>query len=170
LVATTLRPPNSKARELPKVEHVPSYLAERTPLKQLPPLVVDLRPPSPQPPGPVPTTQRASPTKLAPAPTAVEFSEEIAALGAPKFPPTKFSAASNEQPQNVRFRIAVNGRGEVQYAFPLNSSGDTALDAQARQHLALTRFNASPNESLTWGMATVEWGSDVARSTSTPAP
>ncbi len=171
LSATTLRP---RARDLPRLEHVPSYKTARATLKQLPPLVVDLTPPSPLPPGPVPTAQRAEPTRLAPVGTSVEFSEEIATRGAPKFPATKFTAATNEQPQNVRFRIAVNQRGEVQYAFPLNSCGDSALDAQARQHIAQTRFADAPNESLTWGIATVEWGVDIslpsARSTSTPEP
>ncbi|MEY2547047.1 MAG: hypothetical protein QOG48_2164 [Verrucomicrobiota bacterium] len=171
LVSTTVR---ARPRELPKIEHVPSYMTARAPLKQLPPLVVDLTPPNPLPPGPVPVTQRAAPTRTTPVPTTVEFSEEIAARGAPKFPETEFSAATNEQPQSIRFHIAVNGRGEVQYVFPLNSSGDAALDAQARQHIGRARFANAPNDELTWGAATVEWGADVsapsARSTSTPAP
>ena len=167
LISATLRPPNSRARELPKLQHIPSYTLERPQLKQPPPLVLDLRPPSPQPPGPVPISHRPAKVKAASAPTAVVFSEELAALGQAHIPGTKFTAsAGNEQPQNVRFRIAVNGRGEVQYAFPLNSSGDAALDDEARRHVALTRFPArpdAPNESLVWGVATVEWGSDVGR-------
>jgi hypothetical protein len=176
LSATTLR---ARERDLPRLEHVPSYKTARAALKPLPPLVVDLTPPSAFPPGPAPTTERAAPARVAPVATSVEFSEEIAARGAAKFPATKFEATTNEQAQNVRFRIAVNARGEVQYAFPVNSSGDAALDTQARQHIAQTRFPNSPNEALTWGIATVEFGGDVARpgesvdsrtrSTSTPA-
>ena len=167
LLSATVRP---RSRELPKLEHVPSYMTARAPLKQLPPLVVDLAPPSAMPPGPVATTHRTSPLKRTEAKTTVEFSEEIAPRGAATFPATEFKATTSEQPQNVRFRIAVNARGEMQYAFPLNSSGDAALDAQARQHITQTRFPNSPNESLTWGIATIEFGGDVARSTSTPAP
>jgi hypothetical protein len=168
LLSTTIRPRN---RDLPRLEHVPSYMSERTVLKQLPPLDVDLTRPSVQPPEPVRTLRRNPPVKTpAATPTAVEFSEEIAALGAPAFPPTKFSATTNDQPANIRFRIAVNAHGQVQYAFPLNSSGDAALDVQAHQHIAQTTFANPPNESLTWGIATVEFGSDVARSTSTPPP
>ena len=178
LISTTMRP---RPRELPRVEHVPSYMNERVTLRQLPPLDVDLTTPSVQPPGPVPTSRRATPVRTSrPIPTAIEFSEEIAALGAPTFPETKFAASTNEQPANVGFRIAVNAHGKVQYAFPLNSSGDTALDLQARTHIAQAAFAKPPNESLTWGIATIEFGSDVARhgesvdsrtrSTSTPAP
>jgi hypothetical protein len=168
LLSSTIRP---RPRELPRVEHVPSYMNERITLRQLPPLDVDLTTPSVQPPGPVPISRRPAPVKRSRAvPTAIEFSEEIDALGAPTFPQTKFTASTNDQPENVRFRIAVNARGKVQYAFPLNSSGDAALDAQARTHIAQTTFANRPNESLTWGIATVEFGSDVARSTSTPAP
>lgn len=180
LISTTIRPAGSRWRDLPRLEHVPSYMNDRTVLKQLPSLYVDLAPPSVQPPGPVRTAPRILPAKPTLVATAVEFSEEIAAFGKPNFPPTKFSAATNEQPANVRFRIAVNKRGEVQYAFPLNSSGDAALDAQACAHITQTRFPDLPNDSLVWGIATVEWGSDLvrnagsvdprARSTSTPAP
>jgi hypothetical protein len=74
----------------------------------------------------------------------------------------------------------VNEKGEVRYCFLQSSSGDAALDEQARKYLALTRFpairnspaparNASPSDaggstvaSLTWGIATLEWGNDLA--------
>lgn len=174
LLTTTMPAPGSKWRELPRIEHVPSYMSERVTLKQLPPLNVDLAPPSVQPPQPVRTSRRVAPKPRVAAPTSVELSEEIAALGAAKFPETNFTASTNEQPENVRFRIAVNARGKVQYAFPLNSSGDAALDAQAHAHIAQATFANPPNESLVWGIATVEFGSDVrsttTRSTSTPAP
>lgn len=169
LIAATLRPPNSRARDLPRVEHVPSYKLERPQLKPLPPLVVDLRPPSPQPVGPVPTMHRPAPLKPVKRPSGLTFSEELAAVGPATSPPASFRASNNDQPENVRFRVAVNAMGEVQYEFPLNSSGDPALDLQARHQIALTRFPArpsSPNEPLIWGIATMEWGTDVTR----PAP
>jgi len=54
LTAVTHRAPEAWARAMPKLEHVPSYLTEQPALKELPPMIVDLRPPSPQPPGPAP--------------------------------------------------------------------------------------------------------------------
>jgi len=51
----------------------------------------------------------------------------------------------------------------------MNSSGDPGLDEQARLYLTRCRFSRSdladgkPGSSLTWGIATIEWGSDIAR-------
>jgi outer membrane biosynthesis protein TonB len=178
LASATLRPPEARGRALPKLQHVPSYLSEEPQLREPPPLVVDLRPPSPQPPGPVPMQHRQVRPKATAVTTAIAFSEELRDFGAAEFPATKFSAATNEQPESIRFRIAVGRRGEVRYCFPVNSSGDAALDEQARKYLALTRFApGSPardqtDQALIWGIATIEWGNDVAHppATSTSAP
>jgi hypothetical protein len=181
LASATLRPPDARGHTLPKLQHVPSYLSEDPKLKEAPPLVVDLRPPSAQPPGPVPMLHRQVPPAPREIPTRVFFSKELTDLGATQFPSTKFSASTNEQPNNVRFRIGIGVRGEVRYCFPLNSSGDPALDQLARQHLALARFPARASSAkagaarstidtprdLIWGTATVEWGNDVARPPST---
>ena len=51
LAFTTQRPPEARLRALPKVEHIPSYLAVELALKQVPLPVVDLHIPSSQPPG-----------------------------------------------------------------------------------------------------------------------
>src|SRR5213082_4331670 len=51
LAFTTQRPPEARLRALPKVEHIPSYLAVELALKQVPLPVVDLSIPSSQPPG-----------------------------------------------------------------------------------------------------------------------
>ena len=188
LASATLRPPEARGRALPKLQHVPSYMYEEPQLQEPPPLGVDLRPPSPQPPGPVPMQHRQVPSSATALTTAVAFSEELRDFGAPALPVTKFSAATNEQPESVRFRIAVSPRGEVRYCFPLNSSGDTALDEQARKHLALTRFAprstttvaaaapaagetpATAEQSLIWGIATVEWHNDIAHPPAPKAP
>jgi hypothetical protein len=168
LASTTVRPADEKMYALPKVEHVPSYAGYEPALKKAPPLVVDLRIPSAQPPGPVPMV-RARPVLTTPVlPTSVSFSEEIEKLGPANFPSTKFSAATKEAPGNLRFHIGVSSRGEVRFCFPLNSSGDPALDEAARSHLILTRFPAGLESAkkteagLTWGTATVLWGNDVA--------
>src|SRR6058998_1561877 len=53
LAFTTHRPPEARLRALPKVEHVPPYLAVEPTLKGLPPAEVDLRIPRSLPPGAV---------------------------------------------------------------------------------------------------------------------
>jgi hypothetical protein len=71
--------------------------------------------------------------------------------------------------------VAVSKLGEVRYCFPINSSGDPALDEQARLYIARCRFpqnaaNAGKADSfLAWGTATIVWGNDIARPQSTPA-
>jgi hypothetical protein len=137
-------------------------------LQEPPPLLMDLRPPSPQPPGPVPMQPRQVAASAAAATTSIVFSEELAALGQAELPSTKFSATSNEQPESIRFRVAAGLHGEIRFCFPLNSSGDAALDEQARRYLMLARFPARStieNAQLIWGIATVQWGNDL-----TPPP
>jgi len=181
LVSTTRRPPYMRRREIGKVEHIPSYSASEPALKEAPPLTVDLRVPSAQPPGPVPAAARAQPSPIGVTPTKVTFSNELDRIGQPKFVPTKFKASAHEPPQNAQFRIAVDEQGTVRYCFILSSSGDAALDEQAREHLALSRFPArlvlsgaegstSDGNSLVWGMATIEWGNDVAAANAKPTP
>ncbi len=181
LVSTTRRPPYMRRREIGKVEHIPSYFASEPALKEAPPLTVDLRIPSAQTPGPVPASLRAPANPIGVVPTKVTFSNELDRLGQPKFAQTNFKASTREPAQNVQFRIAVDPQGAVRYCFALGSSGDTALDEQARDHLALCRFPAPPGESvpwrtgatpaddsLVWGIATTEWGNDVASANTKP--
>jgi hypothetical protein len=54
----------------------------------------------------------------------------------------------------------------VRSCFLEKSSGDTALDEQARKYLALCHFSAIRND-LTWGLVTVEWGNDIVLPPST---
>ncbi len=175
LAFTTQRPPEAGLRALPKVEHVPSYLAVEPALKQVPPLALDLRIPSSQPPGAVPFSHRQAAPAMGPATTSVSFSKELEVFGAPTLPgPPSFAASSGETPETARFRVGVSGIGEIHYCFPLNSSGDPALDEQARRYLTLCRFSQSRagaekvDPFLTWGIATIEWGTDVARPRPTP--
>ena len=39
--------------------------------------------------------------------------------------------ATEETPETLRFRVAVNDLGEIRYCFPINSSGDLTLDEQS---------------------------------------
>jgi hypothetical protein len=115
--------------------------------------------------------RHGSPAPLGRIPTKTYLSEELAGLGTPQFPQVSFTASSHEAPQAAQFRVAVGADGTIRHCFALNSSGDTALDEQARQYLLLTRFTASQetrlqenagDEADTWGVATIEWGNDLA--------
>jgi hypothetical protein len=166
---TTHRPPEARLRALPKVEHVPSYHAMEPPLKELPPLKVDSRAPDSQPPGAVPIIHQERAPAVGPIATSVSFSNELDAFGAATLPELKFIASSGETPEAIRFRVAVSRLGEIRYCFPMNSSGDPRLDEQARLYLTRCRFSRTdlgdgkPDASLTWGIATIKWGSDIAR-------
>ena len=180
LAFTTQRPAEARLRVLPKVEHIPSYLAMEPSLKRVPPPVADLRIPSSQPAGAVPFVYPQTASAINPRETSASFSKELDAFGAPILPNRSFTASNDEAPEAIRFRVAVSGSGEIRYCFPLNSSGDPALDEQVRRYLTLCRFSQSPmsgekvDRSLTWGIATVEWGNDVAQPqrppTSSPTP
>jgi hypothetical protein len=173
------RPPDAKALVLPTIQHAPSYLARQPALKDLPPAPPALRIPSAHPPAPVEKPSAPAPVTSKPVATAIRFSAELDSLIAPQTPELKFSASSRESPEPARFLIAVNEKGEVRHCFLQSSSGDGALDDQARKYLALTRFpsirdfqsharNASPGDaggsmapSLTWGIAILQWGNDL---------
>jgi hypothetical protein len=89
-------------------------------------------------------------------------------------PPFQFAASNAEAPQNLRFRVAVAPGGEVRYCFPLTSSGDAALDEQARRAIGLCRFPGTTNggspiaNALVWGIVTLDWGNDIASPSATP--
>lgn len=174
LASTTLRPQDAKAHVLPKVQHLPSYAGYEPALKEPPPLTVDLRMPSAQPARAVPMNHPRIPAVNRVAPTVVSFSNEIQNLGKGSVPSTRFTASNSELPEQLRFRIGVGSAGDVRYCFPINSSGDRALDEQARRYLVLCRFPArTPNgrtsaQSLVWGIATIEWGNDIAPAPATP--
>src|SRR5437764_799007 len=181
LASTTRKAPDARRYLLGKVQHIPSYFASEPALKEAPPLTVDLRVPSAQPPGPVPAPLRARPKSIGVVPTKVTFSNELDPLGQPKFVPTNFKSSTREPPQNAQFRIAIDRQGAVVYCFSLTSSGDAALDEQAREHLALCRFPGRPvlsgvegstsaGDTLLWGIATVEWGNDIAPPGAKPTP
>lgn len=179
LAFATQRPPEARLRALPKTTHVPSYLRAPPALKQLPEPVVDLRTPSSQPPGPVGIARAPAPASVE-TPTTVSFSDEFRLLGAPTLPHPVFTASNNDLPRPTRFRVAIGARGDVRYCFALNSSGDPALDEQARRYLALCRFPARStidprnDQVLFWGIATIDFGSDVTpvkpSSATPPAP
>lgn len=167
LASTTQPLPGGKSLVIPTIQHAPSYLTRQPALKELPPAPAPLGIPSARPPSPVePPGTRVDPVAQI-VPTVIEFSPELEALGSAQVPERKFSPSSQESPQAAQFRIAVNGNGQVRHCFLQRSSGDAALDEQARAYLALSRFSGlTPPSSipgpLTWGTVTLEWGNDLA--------
>jgi hypothetical protein len=144
-------------------------------LKELPTLKPDLRIPSSQPPTAVHFGSRKTVPIKGSARTYISFSKELDQFGAPTLFKSEFAASNEDTPEALRFRVAVNDRGEIRYCFPINSSGDPALDQQARLQVMRTRFaqdrgtSNKPESTLVWGTATVHWGSDIARPQQAPA-
>jgi TonB family protein len=168
LASTTQRPTDGKPLPLPTIQHAPSYLTREPALKDIPAAPSDFRQPSAQPPAAVEQIRAQVTNAPKIAPTTLRFSPELEALGSVQSPELKFTASGHESPEVAQFRIAVNDLGEVHSCFLEKSSGDAALDQQARKYLALCRFFAIQNskskvqDDLTWGLVTVEWGNDIA--------
>ena len=168
LASTTLPAPDAKALVMPTIQHAPSYLGRQPALKDLPPPPAPLRIPSAHPPAPV--EKPVNPTQFVTKsiPTAIRFSRDLESLIAAQIPELKFSASGREAPEAAEFVVAVNDKGDVRYCFLEVSSGDAALDDQARKYLAASRFPAVRNSPaaalapLIWGRATIEWGNDIA--------
>jgi len=169
LAFTTHAPPQTKLDAISKAEHVPSYFALDPPLKKIPAFKPDLRIPSSRPPGAVPILSRKTVSAGATGRTYISFSKELKQFGVASIPQSRFAASHEETPETLRFRIAVSDLGEIRYCFPVNSSGDPALDEQGRLYVLRCRFpdtarSAGKADSfLTWGVATVQWGSDILR-------
>lgn len=162
LASQTQRPADARAFQLPKIAHVPSYLAVPPALKELPPWGVVPLAPAAMPPAPVPDAPSAKSASLVVAPTALYFSDPLRDLKV-AHPDLKFRLTSREAPESARFRLAVDSSGAVRYTFLEQSSGDATLDAQARQVLAQSRFQmgARPTQDLLWATATFEFGTDL---------
>lgn len=173
LSSTTQLPPEATAIELPKPVHIPSYVNRDPALKEPPPYQPDLRVPSPQPPAPVPMARPSPAAEPARVATTLTFDGED--LGAPELPRLQFTTSSKEPPQAARFRVAISERGDVRHCFVESSSGDAALDVQARSYILQTRFPSAGNrardakDGLHWTIATVEWGNDIAPPPPAPA-
>jgi hypothetical protein len=169
--------PGSGARlgALPKTEHLPSYSKVEPILKELPSPKPDLRIPSSRPPGAVHSAVRKTASGTSTGTTYISFSKEFDQFGAPMVPQSGFATSTEETPETLSFRVAVNGSGEIRYCFSINSSGDPTLDEQARLQIVRSRFSqnkqtgSKPDPVLVWGTATIQWGSDVARPQQAPA-
>ena len=160
LSSVTQRPPDAAKLDLPKVEHIPSYLAARPALREPAPYQPDLSIPSSRPPGPVPVPHTRQTAPMPVSSSTIAISENLQSLGAPELPPPKFTVARQEAPAPAEFRIAVGASGEVRHCFLQATSGDPALDEQARAYLLQCRFPAGERE-LAWGRVIFEWGNDL---------
>ena len=168
LASTTQPPAGGKSLAMPTIQHAPSYLARQPALREIPPLPPDPAVPSGQPPAPIAPPRAPNQMVAKITPTMVRLSPELEAPDSLPRPEMKFTASRHELPQAGQFRIAVDETGAVRYCFVTRSSGDAALDEQARQYLALYRISVprSPasetRDRFVWGTATVEWGNDIA--------
>lgn len=173
LASQTLRPSGAREYQLPKLEHVPSYLTTPPQLKSLPAETVTPSEPAAMPPAPVEMTTASPPPPAVAISSAIHFSESLGGREI-NVPALSFHASSREAPQTALFRIAVDENGVVRYTLLAQSSGDSTLDEEARRYLALSRFapaEHSPNEQLTWATATIDFGTDVVLPPATePAP
>lgn len=158
LASQTQRPAEARPYQLPKLAHVPSYVAVPPHLKEIPPSAPAKLEQAAMPPAPVPMDEPAPAPPPIVAPTTITFS---GSLGARSFtrPEMKFQASLPDAPQAAIFRVAVDRAGVIRYCFLSSSSGDAALDEQARRTLALCRF--APNEQSTWAEATIVFGTDL---------
>jgi len=176
LASTTLPAPNAKGLVMPTIQHAPSYLGRQPTLKDLPPAPAAIRIPSARPPAPVEKPAATTQLVTRPVATVIRFSPQFVSLISPQTPELKFIASTREALEPARFMIAVNDKGEVRHCFLQSSSGDAALDEQARKYIAASRVPAVRNlpdfapGSLTWGNATVDWGNDIATTATSPAP
>ena len=175
-VAFTTHPvPGAQLAALPQTEHLPSYFTIKPILKELPSLKPDLRIPSSRPPSAVHSVLQKTGSAKGMARTHVSFSKELDRFGTATLPQSGFATLTEETPETLRFRVAVNDLGEIRYCFLINSSGDPRLDEQARLQVVRSRFPQNrqttdeSGSSLVWGMATIQWGSEVAPARQTPA-
>lgn len=168
LASMTQRPPDAKGFALPAVPHVPSYLTTQPALKQLPKPELNSQPLSSHPPGPITSPRKQPAATPAAVPTTLNFFGGIENVGAPTIPEMKFTASGAEPPDAAEFRVATDSGGTVRHCFLHRTSGDAALDQQARNYIARCRFNpaqgkaAGSADALVWGSVTVEWGTDIA--------
>ena len=165
LASAPQRPPETRHRAPPRTPHVPSYLSYQPALKHAAPALVEVRAPEVNPPGPVPSAPPLPAHSLGKIPSRLAFSDELSSAGQPSLPGASFTIASREAPEAILFRVGIGPDGVVHYAFPLNSSGDAALDQQARHYLNLARCvrkaDQPPPPETIWGLATLEWGNDL---------
>jgi hypothetical protein len=181
LTTTTQRLPEAKSLVLPPIQHRPSYASHQPNIENT-----------------SSTDARSQYSKLgrnrAGSPSASEsecqrsragaqndgeFCRSTCSLGDPVFADFKFRLTHPDAPANARFRVAIDEHGAIRFCFLIESSGDPALDEQARNFLQLCRLKTKENSPVTnesalfWTTATILWGNDFVPTSSpsaTPSP
>src|SRR5204862_2739380 len=106
--------------------------------------------------------------------TTASFADLPAALGDPVFADFKFRLTRPDASANARFRVAIDEGGAIRFCFLIESSGDPALDEQARDFLQLCRLMTKENSPVTngtalfWTTATILWGHDFVHTSGPP--
>jgi hypothetical protein len=171
LASQTQRSPDARAFQLPRLGHIPSYVAVPPQLKSPRPRPAIDSTPLAMPPQPVPMISAAPAAAPLHAPSTLVFSGALSGL-AVTHPELKFKAGLDEAPQAARFRIAVDSLGAIRYLFLEQSSGDAAIDEEARAYLGLCRFQAAPSltnaPGLVWATGTFEFGTDLTMPATPP--
>jgi hypothetical protein len=75
-------------------------------------------------------------------------------------PPFNFTKKSAVELEQATFLVGVDARGTIQYVMPQSSSGDVALDGEAERYLGGLKLAPGAPE-ISWGRATIQWGSDA---------
>jgi hypothetical protein len=149
---------------MPEVRYRPSYVAPRTaPLGAPAEMPQAVRfPPAEDRLAPAESTMAAPPppTASAPQPTTVSFSGALAARPLARHPALIFPQHPTAPAGPTGLLVGVNGDGEIRHTFLQESSGDSALDDLALDHLRHLVF-APANDPITWAFVTFVWGSDA---------
>jgi hypothetical protein len=163
--AIAAEPAKAAVPDLMNLPYIPSYRIVRA----RPAMAPTSEPPLPYPAGvsglDLVKMAAARPAAAAPPPastaTALIFSGPLKDAALDPLP--SLSALREEDTGELRparYLLGVSGDGEVRYVFLQDSSGDKTLDDSASQVLELVRFRES-NTGMTWGFATLYWGSSV---------
>jgi hypothetical protein len=171
--ALTTRPDKAVIQGLETVPYVPSYQIAHS----RPGLVPTIQPPLPYPAGvsglDLVELAAAKPAASATAPasvaTVLNLSGGLKETVLEPLPSFDGLRAANPGPlEPARFLIGISPKGEAQYVFLQDSSGDKKLDETASRLLERVRFHAFAS-GTEWGFATFFWGS-AAYGQAAPSP
>jgi TonB family protein len=131
IYSTVTVPLRSSDAAKPKQEGIPSMFSTES--------VLPIRPPLPS---------TGAPKRF---PTTVEMASTLQTeVAAPKLP------ASSAVAEPTSLFVGVNLAGEVEYVFLMQSSGNSAIDAEAQAFIRNVKFKPAPNRG--WGVVRFRWG------------
>jgi hypothetical protein len=164
---------NAITDRLLQVDYKASYAAPKTPPLMLPedvpraqfppardPLSI-IRSAEPKPPAPVPLATGDS--------TRVTFAGNLQQRIGDRLPPFSVTKKSAVELEQTAFLVGVDAHGTIKYVMPQFSSGDAALDGEAQRYLEGLKLAPGAPE-ISWGRATIQWGSDAYTSPKGVAP